>query len=584
MDARDLSHGGYRDYSVSQGLQEELNASYVAFNDDGVPIKTFFHAKTFNGQHSRLKKKHTGHLGKEATGLVKQVSISTEEETPIKQFQSLRMMSLPVQETCERKATLMARVDEENSSVHESVLLAGRGRYEDAGLEAVEFNRESFKFVRLNKSLDPPSLKNNPKDIHLEALLSPSSQILSPNGDSPIQFNQDEVKVGFSTYSSTVHFPTIQSPIFIGLPLKSSLANSLSWFKRPEEEHDQKTHIAEEDLSVTGMLFSHKDIQKWANSDMELPSSIQNRSRKPPTFKQSGNFTKYANEVMANRPKSTTLVDFEGLTKACSKLPASSTINSSMQASFRPLKQKDFCPRANSRDYLSKSKNKQLPKWASHENLGEASINRGEQFVLISPGNRPKKNYPKLMELINSPKNLTILKQHKSQVHFGFQSNLTENPPRIQLSKNKSGSNSRALFRNTVPKVQSNFNFSRSYTSSPPVHHRFLVNSQDSTAEDPLSHQSFIPRALDLITDKTPFELIVKIKEILLSHDLDPYVVGTCYQNSSAIECQCSKLSLKAKVEELNGVRTLNLTAEAHAGHSQLLESIQHSIALIFAD
>ena len=174
VDARDLSHGGYRDYSVSQGLQEELNASYVAFNDDGVPIKTFFHAKTFNGQHSRLKKKHTGHLGKEATGLVKQVSISTEEETPIKQFQSLRMMSLPVQETCERKATLMARVDEENSSVHESVLLAGRGRYEDAGLEAVEFNRESFKFVRLNKSLDPPSLKNNPKDIHLEALLSPS--------------------------------------------------------------------------------------------------------------------------------------------------------------------------------------------------------------------------------------------------------------------------------------------------------------------------------------------------------------------------------------------------------------------------
>lgn len=541
VEQKDLSNGGFRDYSVSQGIQEELAASYVAFNENGMPIKTFFHAKTFNGNLGKSKKKGSNLQNKSILGSTQQISISTYDETPVKHFQSCRMLSLQDGELYLRKSTLMAEVDEENSMMHESILHIGKSKVEDGCDDAKEFDRESFNYVRLNKSMSPPSMGYSPREIQLENLLSPSSNFLSPIGDSSIDFIKDDLKMGFSSYTSTVRFPTIQPPLLIDLPKKPVHMNSPSLFKKPEE--DEVLNSKERRALTSELMYTHQDIQIAANADLELLNSIKSQSRKPPTgsLSKATGLAQYLKSPAVVKPRSTRIVEVDVTATVFGKYvgAAGEKQGASVMAKLRPLKQRNFAPHKSSKDTSPivgfhdeygdiKSAAKLLPKWASQDRLAEVDY---KTILLTSPLAKkpgyvqpPKSSNPR--DKVNSPKNSTTMKQHKSQSNLDQKKFLNEANTNSALGKNRSRSRFYFLEEAVGLRV-SNSKLPPSKVSSSRDAKLKRQHMDEPSADLPMADQEFVPRSLDLLTGRPRLELISAIKEILKDFGLDPYVVGS---------------------------------------------------------
>lgn len=550
---KDSSHGGFRNYSVTQELQDSAIPSYKAFTTEGVPIKTFYHANTFNEKLTKSRRKIP--LGpKKEIGSVQEISLSTTDETPFKNYQSCKLIQISNSlHSCQpKRVTVKFDFENEDEDLQHSAIKVSN--FEDEEKDAIEFDRESYLSFNLNKSCNIPSLGYSPREIYIG--MSPLSNILSPYGDSPTVFNHDEFNIGFTQYTSTVHCLPNSPPIMIGgqqshpeTPVSVCLAKKTDL----ELVEMNQSNLLSSAID-SEMIYTHKQIQKTANADVVVPKPLMKPYQKAPVFNSFEKKDAYCkadksiHEKM--RPRQTTLVEDElkvngpGFVKPPTSITKSTTVSNKASArrTLTPQIQGNGIPVHKPQTtkpvlveqfdtLIVPEPQKKLIKWASQEILGQPtaadvcspSRRNGGIFQRTSISFLPHKipNKEQVEEKVT-------VKLNSSQSNSTLKNLLSSGPIKKYIDQKSRDSKSllhKSTSLNLDPKILSS---KKKDKKSTPQFFTQMFESVTRLNCNPIPvelEESAQPKSLDLLTDKPAIELVACIKQILIENNLDPFTV-----------------------------------------------------------
>lgn len=212
------SNGGFRNYSGTQELQDHNFPSYISISPEGVPIKTFFHAKTFNEKLTKSKRRITAGYEK-PTGSVHHISLSTIDQTtskPIKQFRSCKLIQFgrPTHISHSKKILVNDELEDDILVMSQSNLAVRKDSDEN---DPIEFDRESYRYQLLDRSLVQPSLGYSSKDFSIGNCID--NRMQSPYGESSYLLKKELVN---KDITNQVHILPNSPSIMIGGHSRSS--------------------------------------------------------------------------------------------------------------------------------------------------------------------------------------------------------------------------------------------------------------------------------------------------------------------------------------------------------------------------
>lgn len=530
------SNGGFRDYSVTHKLHDHLSPSYVAFTSDGIPIKTFFHAKTFK---DKLKKSRRRILvqPKKSTGSVHRIALSTVDQTAIKEYQSCRMINLSHSAHPHTAKRVTVNEDIESEDLIQSVIAVSR-HDDDDEIDPVEFDSELYANFRLNKSLSPPSIGFSPRDI---SVTTHSSNMLSPYGRSPNTFSLEYTMFGFTHFTNHVHFLPSSPPIMIGVNQQSLPQTPVSIVlgKKTDMEIIEMNKASSASTNTDSeMIYTHKQIQNAANADISVPKPLTSPYSKPPSL--IGNRGTDKNSL-GMKPKKTNNVeeDLKTVINVFKKPPVpASNVTCSVNRARSPEVDQRFLFQPQFKEdkpikvditipvgLRVRKQPKNILKWSSQGLLDDQNLN--DVWSPSSKESKKQKSSATFLPISNrlvlksSGRSLTI---HKDKSDL-LKDVLSRGPIRqfvSQLTRDSSSllckAESLDFDITSLSSMQSLSRYSR---------HLFKKNSEikNTFCDSSKIEEIHFPRSLDLLTDKPMNQLVSGIKDVLIQHNLDPFAV-----------------------------------------------------------
>ena len=530
------SNGGFRDYSVTQELHDHLSPSYVAFTTDGTPIKTFFHAKTFK---DKLKKsrRHILVQPKKSTGSVHRIALSTVDRTPIKEYQSCRMINLCHSAHPHTAKRVTVNEDIESEDLKQSVIAVSR-HDDDDEIDPVEFDSELYANFRLNQSLSPPSIGFSPRDI---SVTTHCSNMLSVYGRSPNTFSLEKTIFGFTHFTNHVHFLPNSPPIMIGVNQQSLPQTSVSIVlsKKTDMEIIEMNKASNASTNTDSeMIYTHKQIQNAANLDISVPKPLTCPCSKPPSLIGNSGTDKNS---LGMKPKKTNNVeeDLKTVNNVFKKPPVpvsnvTCSVNGARSSEvgqrfiFQPQFKEDEPIKIDITIPVGQGITKQpknILKLSCQGLLDDQNLHD-----VWSPSGKKSKKQKSSATILPTSKRLVLKSSGRSlEIHkdkTNLLKDLLSRGPIKQFISQRTKDSSSLLCRaesldfdiTSLSSMQSPSRYSR---------HIFKKNSEikKTSCDSSKIEEIHFPRSLDLLTDKPMNQLVSGIKDILIRLKLDPFAV-----------------------------------------------------------